>query len=341
MEGPGPGEPIDNNKNNGLISGFFAENHGAEPSEDMRVPNPERAGTQSKIRSTKLETNSNDRMSPPIDNPQTVTIIAPQQGWIALNIREIWRYRELFYFLTKREIQVRYRQTVLGGLWAIIQPFMTMVVFTLFFGKLAKVPSEGVPYPIFVYAGLLPWMYFANALSASGNSLVNNANLITKVYFPRLIIPASGALAGLLDFSIALAVLFAMMIYYHCLPGPAIVLLPVLVGLTFLCAVGVGSWLSALNVQYRDIRYAIPFGIQLWMFVSPVIYPVGLVGEKYRWVLALNPMGGLIDAYRCVLLGHRPVDWPLLLISTLIILLLFISGIGYFRRVERTFADVV
>jgi len=280
-------------------------------------------------------------MSASTDNQTKVTVIAPQKGWIPIDAGEIWRYRELFYFLTKREIQVRYRQTLLGGLWAVLQPFLTMVVFTLFFGKLAKVPSEGIPYPIFVYAGLLPWMYFANALGASGNSLVNNANLITKVYFPRIIIPSSGALAGLLDFFIALGVLLVMMIHYHCLPGPAIVLLPVLVVLTLLCSVGVGAWLSALNVQYRDIRYAIPFGIQLWMFVSPVIYPVGLVGEKFRWLLALNPMGGLIDAYRAVLLGHRPVDWPLLLISTLIILLLFTSGISYFRRVERTFADVV
>ena len=274
-------------------------------------------------------------------NAQSQTIIEPQKGWIPINLKEIWKYRELFYFLTKRDIKVRYKQTVLGGLWAIIQPFFTMVVFTLFFGKLAKVPSEGIPYPIFVYAGLLPWTYFANALSSSGNSLVGSANLITKVYFPRLIIPASASLAGLVDFLIALSILGIMMIYYQFLPGISILLVPFLVGLTFLCAVGVGLWLSALNVQYRDIRYAIPFVIQLWMFVSPVIYPVSMVGEKYQWLLALNPMGGVITAFRASMLGHKPIDWLLLGISFVIILFLFLSGGYYFRKVEKTFADVV
>jgi lipopolysaccharide transport system permease protein len=182
------------------------------------------------------------------------TVIEPEKGWAPLDLREIWNYRELLYFLTKRDIQVRYKQTVLGGLWAIIQPLFTMVVFTIFFGHLAQMPSDGMPYPIFVYAGLLPWTYFANALSASGNSLVENANLITKVYFPRLIIPASASLAGLLDFFISMFVLGAMMIYYHFVPNFGILLFPCLVGLTFLCAVGVGLWLSALNVEYRDIR---------------------------------------------------------------------------------------
>jgi lipopolysaccharide transport system permease protein len=269
------------------------------------------------------------------------TVIEPKKGWIPFDLKEIWKYRELFYFLTKRDIKVRYKQTVLGGLWAIIQPFFTMVVFTLFFGKLAKVPSDGIPYPIFVYAGLLPWTYFANALTASGNSLVGSANLITKVYFPRLIIPASASLAGLLDFFIAMLVLGALMIYYHFLPGIGILLFPILLGLTFLCAVGVGLWLSALNVEYRDIRYAIPFLIQIWMFVSPVIYPVSILEEKYQWLLALNPMGGLINTYRASLLGHQAIDWQLLYISTLIIALLFISGLFYFKRMEKTFADFV
>jgi lipopolysaccharide transport system permease protein len=216
-----------------------------------------------------------------------------------------------------------------------------MIVFTLFFGRLAKVPSDGIPYPIFVYAGLLPWTYFANALTASGNSLVGSANLITKIYFPRLIIPASASLAGLLDFFIAMFVLGALMIYYQFLPGAGLLLFPVLVALTFLCAVGVGLWLSALNVQYRDIRYAIPFIIQIWMFVSPVIYPVSMVKGKYQWLLALNPMGGLIKAYRASLLGHMPIDWYLLGISSAIITFLFLSGMYYFRRIEKTFADVV
>jgi len=271
----------------------------------------------------------------------TLTIIEPSRGWVPIDLKEFWKYRELFYFLTKRDIQVRYKQTVLGGLWAIIQPVFTMVVFTLFFGRLAKMPSDGIPYPIFVYAGLLPWTYFSNALSASGNSLVGSANLITKVYFPRLIIPASSSLAGLLDFFIAMLVLVAMMIYYHFLPGVGMLLFPILVGLTFLCAVGVGLWLSALNVQYRDIRYVIPFIVQLWMFVSPVIYPVSMVKEKYQWLLALNPMGGVIKAYRTSILGHLPIDWFLLGISTAIIFTLFLSGLYYFRRMEKTFADVV
>jgi len=270
-----------------------------------------------------------------------LTIIESEKGWVPLDLKEIWNYRELFYFLTKRDIKVRYKQTVLGGLWAIIQPVFTMVVFTVFFGRLAKVPSEGLPYPIFVYVGLLPWTYFANALSASGNSLVGSSNLITKVYFPRLIIPASASLAGLLDLFIAMFVLGAMMVYYQFIPNIWIILFPLLVGLTFLCALSVGLWLSALNVQYRDIRYVIPFLIQLWMFVSPIIYPVSMVPPKYRWLLALNPMTGVIDAFRASILGHRPIDWLMLSISTAIISTLFISSIFYFRRMENIFADII
>ena len=270
-----------------------------------------------------------------------LSIIEPKKGWIPIDLKEIWKYRELLYFLTKRDIKVRYKQTVLGGLWAIIQPVFTMIVFTIFFGRLAKIPSDGIPYPIFVYAGLLPWTYFANALSSSGNSLVGSQNLITKVYFPRLIIPVSASLAGLLDFFIAMLVLGVLMIYYQFLPGISILLFPFLVGLTFLCSVGVGLWLSALNVEYRDIRYAIPFLIQIWMFVSPVIYPVSMVQEKYHWLLAINPMGGVINAYRASILGHKPIDWTLLGISTVIIVSLFLSGMYYFRRMEKTFADVV
>ena len=275
------------------------------------------------------------------DTVQNLSIIEPKKGWIPIDFKEIWKYRELLYFLTKRDIKVRYKQTVLGGLWAIIQPLFSMLVFTLFFGKLAKVPSDGIPYPIFVYAGLLPWTYFANALSSSANSLIGSQNLVTKVYFPRLIIPASASLAGLLDFFIAMLVLAILMAYYQFLPGTGILLFPVLVGLTFLCAVGVGLWLSALNVEYRDIRYAIPFLIQIWMFVSPVIYPVSMVEEKYQWMLAINPMGGVINAYRATLLGYKPIDWKLLCISAVIIVAMFLGGLYYFRRMEKTFADVV
>ncbi|MBW1696342.1 MAG: ABC transporter permease [Deltaproteobacteria bacterium] len=275
------------------------------------------------------------------DTYETITIIEPKRGWIPVDLHEIWNYRELLHFLTKRDIKVRYKQTVLGGLWAVIQPFFTMVVFTLFFGRMAKMPSDGIPYPIFVYAGLLPWIYFSNALSSSGNSLVGNANLITKVYFPRIIIPASASLAHLLDFFIAMSVLGALMVHYRYLPGLEILLFPFLVGLTFLCAVGVGMWLSAMNVQYRDIRYVIPFLIQLWLFISPVIYPVSMVDEKYRWLLAINPMGGVINAYRSSLLGHKPIEWSLLGLSSAIILILFVTGMYYFSRMEKTFADVV
>lgn len=270
-----------------------------------------------------------------------IIIIEPKKGWIAFDLREVWNYRELLYFLTKRDIKVRYKQTILGGLWAIIQPVFMMVVFTLFFGRMAKMPSDGIPYPIFVYAGLLPWTYFANALSASGESLVGSANLITKVYFPRLIVPTAASLAGLLDFFIAMLVLGGMMVYYQFVPTFQILLFPFLIGLTFFCAVGVGLWLSALNVQYRDIRYVIPFLVQIWMFVSPVIYPASLVPEKYQWFLALNPMGGVISAFRSSLLGHLPIDWTLLGISVLIISIILLSGLYYFRKMEKTFADVI
>lgn len=271
-----------------------------------------------------------------------ITVIEPKKGWVPIDLKEIWEYRELLYFLTKRDIKVRYKQTVLGGLWAIIQPAFTMVIFTLFFGRLAKMPSDGMPYPIFVYVGLLPWTYFANAVSSSGNSLVGSANLITKIYFPRLIVPASASLAGLLDFFVAMFVLLALMIHYSFLPSiVGILLFPFLVGLTFLCAVGVGLWLSAMNVQYRDIRYVIPFLVQVWMFVSPVIYPVSIVKQKYQWLLALNPMGGVIKAFRASILGHQPIDWFLLGLSTAMILIILGSGLYYFRRMEKVFADVV
>jgi len=279
--------------------------------------------------------NLNSKSSVPL------TVIEPRKGWIPIDFKEIWNYSELLYFLTKREIKVRYKQTLLGTMWAVIQPVFTMFVFTLFFGRLAKMPSDGVPYPIFVYAGLLPWTYFANAIAASGNSLVGNANLITKVYFPRLIIPASAALSGLLDLFIAMTVLGGLMIFYQFPPGWGALLFPALVGLTFVSALGVGLWLSALNVQYRDIRYAIPFLIQIWLFLSPVIYPVSIIDQKYQWLLALNPMGGVIDAYRTSLLGHQPINGLLLSISTLIILSVLLSGLYYFRRMEKSFADIV
>ncbi len=269
-----------------------------------------------------------------------LTVIEPKKGWTAIDFKELWRYRELLYFLTWRDIKIRYKQTVLGALWAIIQPTFTMMVFTLFFGRLAKVPSEGVPYPIFVYVGLLPWMYFANAVGAAGNSLVGNARLLTKVYFPRLMIPMGAAIAGLVDLGIGATVLGGLMVYYGFVPSMNLVLFPVLVFLTFVLAVGVGLWLSALNVQFRDIKYVIPFMIQIWLFCTPVIYPTSLL-DKYEWVMNLNPMGGLIDAYRACVLGHRGIDWMSLGVSCVLSVMIFVGGAFYFRRMERTFADVV
>jgi ABC-type polysaccharide/polyol phosphate export systems, permease component len=269
-----------------------------------------------------------------------LTIIEPKKGWVPIDFKALWLHRELLYFLAKRDVKVRYKQTVLGGLWAIIQPLFTMLVFSIFFGRLAKIPSDGIPYPVFVYAALVPWTYFANA-SGSGNSLVGSANLITKVYFPRLIVPAAASIAGLLDFAIALSILAILMVYYHIMPGPALLLFPFLVVLTFLCAVGVGLWLSALNVQYRDIRYAIPFLIQLWLFLSPVIYPASMINAHRRWLMALNPMAGVIEAYRASLFNKLAVNWSMLGISTIMIIILFTGGLYYFRRMEKSFADLV
>lgn len=272
---------------------------------------------------------------------KTETIIEPHKGWFSgFDIKELFRYRELLYFLVWRDIKVRYKQTVLGAAWAILQPFFTMVVFTIFFGRMARMPSDGIPYPIFSYAALLPWTYFANAIAQSGNSLVNSSNLITKVYFPRLCIPMGATLAGLVDFFIAMVVLAGLMIWYRFIPGFGLILFPFLVFLTFLLATSVGLWLSALNVKYRDIRYVIPFMVQLWLFVTPVIYPTS-IAKNYAWVLYLNPMAGIIESFRAAILGHKPIPWPQLGLSVILTILLFVTGLAYFNRMEREFADVV
>ncbi len=267
-------------------------------------------------------------------------VIEPKRGWQWLDLREIWHYRELLYFLAWRDIKVKYKQTVLGAAWAILQPLLAMAVFTIFFGRLAKMPSDGVPYPIFSYCALLPWTYFSNALTASGNSLVGSSNLINKVYFPRLIVPAAAILAGVLDFGIAFLVFLCMMPYYGFVPGWGIALVPMLLLLTMGTTLGVGAWLSALNVQYRDVKYAIPFMIQLWMFATPIVYPLSLVPERYRWLVALNPMAGIIEGYRSSLLD-RPFQWGPLAIAATLSLSLVLLGAFYFRKVERTFADVI
>ncbi len=274
-------------------------------------------------------------------------IIRPSRGWISLRLGEVWEYRELLYFLIWRDVKVRYKQTLLGAAWAILQPVATMIVFTIFFGKLANVGSDGLPYPLFSYAGLLPWTFFAQALAQSSDSLVGSGNLIKKVYFPRLVIPASAALAPIVDFAIALIVLVAMMAYYHVWPTLAIVYLPLLLLLAFGTALGVGMWLSALNVQYRDIRYVLPFFVQLWLFVTPVIYPMSQVTTRLEsmglpaWLYGLNPMAGVVEGFRWALLGSGSRPGPVVLASAGVTLLLLVSGAMYFRRMEKTFADVV
>ncbi len=268
-------------------------------------------------------------------------IIKPSRGWFSLHLNELWQYRELLYFLTWRDIKIRYKQTVLGAAWAIIQPFLTMVVFTLFFGKLAKIPSEGVPYPIFSYAGLLPWTFFAQAMNQSSDSLVGNAHLITKVYFPRLAVPLSATLAPFVDFCIAFMVLIGMMFYYQIFPTGTLVWLPTFLLLAFATSLGAGLWLSALNVQYRDVRYTVPFLTQLWLFATPVIYPSSTVHGPWRIILGLNPMTGVVEGFRWALLGIGEAPGAMIYTSMGVSLLLVFTGLIYFNRMEKTFADVV
>ncbi len=259
----------------------------------------------------------------------------------SLLVTEFWQYRELFYFLVWRDVKIRYKQTLLGASWAVIQPFFTMVVFTLFFGRLAKVPSDGVPYPLFVYAALLPWTYFSSTIAFSGNSLISNAGLIRKVYFPRITIPASAALSGLVDFAIAFAVLLGMMFYYNVPIGWSLILwLPLIVVLVAL-AVGVGMILSSINVKYRDVKYAIPFAVQIWLFITPIIYPTSMIPDRFKPLMCLNPLSGIIDAFRASLLHGRYIDWSSLAISVGITALVLALGTLYFHKTERTFADII
>jgi lipopolysaccharide transport system permease protein len=268
-------------------------------------------------------------------------VIKPKKGWQLIDFRELAEYKDLFYFLVVRDIKVRYKQTVLGGLWAIIQPLFMMVIFYLFFGRLANVPSDNIPYPIFNYSAMVAWTYFSNGISFSSNSLIGEANLISKVYFPRLIAPLAPILAFLLDFAIAFIILIGMMFYYHIYPTIMTLFLPLLVILMMLTASGVGLFLAALNVKYRDIRYTIPFLIQFWMFASPVVYPVSMIPEQYHLIYAINPMAGIIEGFRSALLGTVAFPTQMVLISTLVSIILFIVGALYFRRTERYFADVI
>lgn len=267
--------------------------------------------------------------------------IQPSKGWVSLQWREFWAHRELLYFLTWRDIKVRYKQTVLGAAWAIIQPFLTMVVFSLFFGKLASVPSDGIPYPIFSYAGLVPWTFFAYGLSQASNSLVGSGNLIKKVYFPRLIIPVSSVLSGVIDFVLAFLVLFAMMLFYGISPTVNVIWLPAFLLLAAAASLGTGLWLSALNVQFRDVRYTLPFITQFWLFGTPIAYPSSLLSEPWRTLYGLNPMAGVVEGFRWALLGTDTAPGALILVSALATALMLVLGLFYFRRMEKTFADVV
>lgn len=267
-------------------------------------------------------------------------LISIRPGRTPISLVSLWSYRELLYFLTWRDIRVRYRQTLLGAMWAITQPLFTMIIFTLFFSKLAKIPSDGVPYPLFAYAGLLPWIFFSNAVNHSSNSLVGNAHLITKIYFPRLIIPTASVAAGLVDFLIAFALLAVLMVYYGVTPAWSLLLLPFLVITTAALALAVGMWMSALNVKYRDIRFVLPFALQLLMFITPIIYPSTLVPSPWRQLLSINPLAGLIEAYRASLYG-RPFNWQTLIQAAAVTFLLLAVSSLYFHKTERTFADLV
>jgi lipopolysaccharide transport system permease protein len=267
--------------------------------------------------------------------------IEPSRGWASVKLSELWAYRELLYFLVWRDVKVRYKQTVIGIGWTILQPLTTMVIFTLIFSHFAKIPSDGLPYPVFAYTALLPWNLFSGALNRCTFSLVGSANLITKVYFPRLIVPVAAVISGLVDFTIAFILLLGIMLWYHMVPTVGVFALPILLLVTLSTALAVGLWLSALNVRYRDVGHAIPFLIQIWMFLSPVAYPVSLVPEKWRLLYSLNPMVGVIEGFRWALLAKGSPDFLVIAVSTVIMIALLVSGLVYFKRMERTFADVV
>jgi lipopolysaccharide transport system permease protein len=276
----------------------------------------------------------------PLQEPPVLRITPPGRWWL-LPFGELWEYRELLYFFVWRELKVRYKQTVVGAAWAVIQPFLTMLIFSLFFGKLAHIPSGGLPYPIFYYSALLPWMYFAASLQNATSKIVDNQNVITKVYFPRLILPISAVVSGLVDFGISFVMFVAIMIYYRIHPGWAILMLPVFLLLAVLTALGVGLWLSALNAIYRDVRYVVPFLIQFWMFASPVAYPSSLVPAKWRWLYGLNPMAGVIEGFRWSLAGSGDPPGRMLLVSSAMVLAVLVGGLMYFQKMETTVADVV
>jgi len=284
-------------------------------------------------------------MQTAVERPPTTDVpiihIEPSQGWVSLKLAELWQYRELLYFLVWRDVKVRYKQTVLGAAWAIIQPFFTMVVFSLFFGRLAKIPSDGIPYPIFSYTALVPWTFFANGLTQAVTGLVSHANLIKKVYFPRLAIPIARVLAGIVDFALAFAVLLIMMLAYGIAPTPNILWLPLFLLLALATSLGVGLWLTAMNVQFRDVAYTVPFITQFWMFATPIAYPSSLLSEPWRTLYGINPMVGVVEGFRWALLGTNTAPGPIIIVSAFVAVALLLSGAFYFRRMEKIFADVV
>lgn len=281
------------------------------------------------------------KQTPRMEEDLPVLQIRPSQGWVSLQLGEVWEYRELLYFLIWRDIKVRYKQTALGAAWAIIQPFFTMLVFSLFFGRLAKMPSDGIPYPVFAYAALVPWTFFAQGLTQSSDSLVGSGNLIKKVYFPRLVIPLGSVTAGIVDFCLAFSVLILMMFYYGVTPTINVVFLPLLLLLGVITSLGVGLWLSALNVKYRDVKYVVPFVTQFWMLATPIAYPSSMLTEPWRTIYGLNPMVGVVEGFRWALLGLNTAPGPMVAVSAAVALLILVGGAFYFRRMEKTFADVV
>jgi lipopolysaccharide transport system permease protein len=282
-----------------------------------------------------------NRSEPVAALPPPITIIRPSRGWSALNLADIWAHRELLYFLIWSDLKLRYKQTSLGAIWAVLQPFLTMIVYSVFLGRLARVPSDGIAYPVFVYTALVPWTFFANALTQSSLSLIRYEKVITKVYFPRLIIPIAAVAAGLVDLGIAFVLLVGIVLYYGIMPGVAIVLLPLFVLLATVTALAVSLWLSALNVQYRDVRYTVPFITQVWMFVTPVIYSSKLIPERWHALYGLNPMAGVVEGFRWSLLGQDNPSFSILMTSAAVTSVILVGGLYYFRRLERTFADVV
>jgi len=274
-------------------------------------------------------------------NTEHVKVIRKRNGLIGVGFNELWRYRELFWFLALRDILVRYKQAVIGIAWSIIQPLFTMIVFSVIFGRLAKLPSDGVPYPILIFTALLPWQFFANSMSSASQSIVGSAAIISKVYFPRLIIPTSAVISGTIDFCISFGILIGMMVWYKIVPTANIIYLPLFLLLAFTAALGIGLWLSALNVEFRDVFYVVPFLVQAGQYISPVAYSSSIIPEKWKLLYSLNPMAGVIDGFRWSILGTATPNWASVIISVISVLIIFVSGLLYFRKMERTFADVI